>query len=56
MVNNIPEKRFEGCQLTELRVDDLRFRDDEAVTFLNKVMGLNIAAEDVQALEARTEG
>jgi LuxR family maltose regulon positive regulatory protein len=43
-------------QLAELRADDLRFMPDEAVTFLNQVMGLDLSAEDVAALEARTEG
>lgn len=43
-------------QLTELRSDDLRFTPGEAATFLNTLMGLNLATEDVQALEARTEG
>jgi LuxR family maltose regulon positive regulatory protein len=43
-------------QLTELRADDLRFSPGEAATFLNAVMGLDLAAGDVAALEARTEG
>ncbi|WP_427896559.1 LuxR C-terminal-related transcriptional regulator [Kribbella sp. GL6] len=43
-------------QLTELRVDDLRFAAAEAGAFLNDVMGLRLAPEDVQALEDRTEG
>jgi LuxR family transcriptional regulator, maltose regulon positive regulatory protein len=43
-------------QLTELRVADLRFSPSEASEFLNKVMGLNLQAEDVAALEFRTEG
>ena len=43
-------------QLTELRADDLRFRSDEAATFLNEVMGLQLSAADIAALEMRTEG
>jgi len=43
-------------QLTELRAADLRFTPTEAADFLNQVMGLNLAVEDIAALEARTEG
>ena len=43
-------------QLTELRAADLRFTPDEAADFLNRVMGLNLSAEDISALENRTEG
>jgi LuxR family maltose regulon positive regulatory protein len=43
-------------QLTELRAADLRFTPTEAAEFLNRVMGLNLPAEDVAALEKRTEG
>ncbi len=43
-------------QLTELRVVDLRFTLSEAAEFLNRVMGLNLSAEDIAALENRTEG
>ena len=43
-------------QLTELRVSDLRFTPSEAAQFLNQGMGLNLSAEDVTALEVRTEG
>jgi LuxR family maltose regulon positive regulatory protein len=43
-------------QLTELRVDDLRFTPDEVTTFLNQTMGLDLPAEHVALLEARTEG
>ncbi|MGR3277324.1 LuxR C-terminal-related transcriptional regulator [Acaryochloris marina NIES-2412] len=42
--------------LTELRVNDLRFTPDEAAAFLNQVMGLEISAVEVSALEQRTEG
>lgn len=43
-------------QLTELRAKDLRFTSAEAAEFLNRVMGLSLAADDIAALEARTEG
>ena len=43
-------------QLTELRAADLRFTPAEAAEFLNQVMGLNLSAEDITALENRTEG
>lgn len=43
-------------QLTELRVSDLRFTPSEAAEFLNQTMGLKLSAEDIAALEARTEG
>jgi LuxR family maltose regulon positive regulatory protein len=43
-------------QLTELRGADLRFTSSEAAAFLNQVMGLDLSAEDIAALETRTEG
>ena len=43
-------------QLTELRAADLRFTPAEAQEFLNRVMGLELTAADVDALEDRTEG
>src|SRR2546421_746117 len=43
-------------QLTELRATDLRFTPSEAAGFLNQGMGLNLSAEDITALERRTEG
>ncbi len=43
-------------QLTELRAADLRFTPAEAAEFLNQVMGLNLSAENITALEDRTEG
>ncbi|APV43609.1 LuxR family transcriptional regulator, maltose regulon positive regulatory protein [Dehalogenimonas formicexedens] len=43
-------------QLTELRAGDLRFTPAEASEFLNRVMGLNLSIENIQALETRTEG
>ncbi len=43
-------------QLTELRAADLRFTPDEAATFLNQVMSLSLSADEITALETRTEG
>jgi LuxR family transcriptional regulator, maltose regulon positive regulatory protein len=43
-------------QMTELRAADLRFTPEEAAAFLAQAMGLSLAAEQVAALEARTEG
>ena len=43
-------------ELVEIRAADLRFTPDEAAAYLNEVMGLDLAARDVAALEGRTEG
>jgi LuxR family transcriptional regulator, maltose regulon positive regulatory protein len=43
-------------QLSELRAAELRFTPAEAGEFLNRVMGLELTAADVDALEDRTEG
>ncbi|MBN1876133.1 MAG: hypothetical protein JXA33_18060 [Anaerolineae bacterium] len=43
-------------QLTEIRVQDLRFTPEETTMFLNQTMGLNLTPADITALEARTEG
>ena len=43
-------------QLTEVRAADLRFTTSEAREFLNQAMGLGLTADDVDALEERTEG
>ena len=54
---NLPLTRLRvRDQLTELRTADLRFTTSEAAEFLNQVMGLNLSAEDISALETRTEG
>jgi LuxR family maltose regulon positive regulatory protein len=53
----LPLARFRArSQLTELRASDMRFTQAETAEFLSQVMGLNLAAEDVVALENRTEG
>lgn len=43
-------------QMTEIRVKDLRFTLDEAAEFLKQAMGLTLTAQDIEALEKRTEG
>ena len=54
---NLPLARFRArAQLTELRAADLRFTPSEAAEFLNQVMGLNLSAKDIAALDTRTEG
>jgi LuxR family maltose regulon positive regulatory protein len=51
----LPRLRARG-EMTELRAADLRFTPEEAATFLNRVMGLELSAEDTAELEGRTEG
>jgi LuxR family maltose regulon positive regulatory protein len=43
-------------ELSEVRAADLRFTAAEATDFLNQMMGLNLAAEQIAALGTRTEG
>ncbi len=43
-------------ELAEIRAADLRFTSDEAAAYLNEIMGLQLTARDVAALEGRTEG
>ena len=43
-------------ELVETRAADLRFQPDEAAAYLNGMMGLQLTAQDVTALEGRTEG
>ena len=45
-----------GGRMTEVRAADLRFTPSEAAAFLNQVMGLRLSAQDIAALERRTEG
>ena len=42
--------------VTELRAADLRFSASEAAEFLKQVMGLDLSADEIAALEERTEG
>ncbi len=43
-------------ELAEIRAAELRFTADEAAAYLNEMMGLQLTARDVAALEGRTEG
>ncbi|OGO35482.1 MAG: hypothetical protein A2W35_21210 [Chloroflexi bacterium RBG_16_57_11] len=43
-------------QLAEIRAEQLRFSNKEIAIFLNEVMGLRLTANDIAAMEARTEG
>ncbi|MFZ6026966.1 MAG: LuxR C-terminal-related transcriptional regulator [Chloroflexota bacterium] len=43
-------------QVAEIREADLRFTPDEVSAFLNEAMGLSLSAEDIIALDVRTEG
>jgi LuxR family maltose regulon positive regulatory protein len=43
-------------QLVEFRADDLRFTTDEATQFFQQTMGLTLDADQIGALEQRTEG
>ena len=54
---NIPLARYRvRGQAIELRANDLRFTPSEAAQFLNQIMQLNLTANEVSALESRTEG
>src|SRR5271165_6551228 len=43
-------------ELAEIRAAGLRFTPSEAAAYLNEMMGLQLTARDVAALEGRTEG
>lgn len=43
-------------ELIELRSADLRFLSEETATFLTRLSGLTLSAEDITALETQTEG
>lgn len=43
-------------QLSEIRVDDLRFTVEETAHFLNERMSLDLSADEIQLLATRTEG
>jgi len=45
-----------GGELVEVRAADLRFTLDEVSAYLNEVIGLELHAADIAALEGRTEG
>ncbi len=53
----LPLARLRGRgELVEIRAADLRFTPGEAAEYLNGAMGLPLTAQDVAALEGRTEG
>jgi LuxR family maltose regulon positive regulatory protein len=53
----LPLARLRGRgQLTEIRQADLRFTVVEATTFLSTTFGLDLSAQELAALEERTEG
>jgi LuxR family maltose regulon positive regulatory protein len=43
-------------ELVEVRAAELRFTLDEVTDYLNEVVGLDLTAKDIAALEGRTEG
>jgi len=43
-------------ELTELRLSDLRFTNQETADFLHHTMGLKISSEDITRITRRTEG
>jgi ATP/maltotriose-dependent transcriptional regulator MalT len=45
-----------SAELAELRAGELRFSDEETAAFLMGALGLELSAEDVARLQARTEG
>jgi LuxR family maltose regulon positive regulatory protein len=52
----LPLSRLRACnQLVDIRANQLRFTPDEVAAFLNE-MGLKLPADDIAAMEARTEG
>ncbi len=51
----LPRLRARG-ELIEIRTPDLRFTFDEAITFLEQVMHVQLSREDIAILERRTEG
>jgi LuxR family maltose regulon positive regulatory protein len=53
----LPLARWRGRgELVEFRAADLRFTPDETAAYLTGAMGLELTAQDVAALEGRTEG
>src|ERR671930_1021951 len=43
-------------QLAELRAEELRFSDEETRAFLNDALDLGLPVQDIERLQARTEG
>lgn len=54
---SLPLSRFRGRgALLEIDADDLRFNQDETGDLLKKLQDLDLTAEDISALNAKTEG
>jgi LuxR family maltose regulon positive regulatory protein len=54
---SIPLSRLRASsQMTEIRVDDLRFTPEETSSFLNQVTDFRLSTQEIAALEVRTEG
>ncbi|HRQ36297.1 MAG TPA: LuxR C-terminal-related transcriptional regulator [Chloroflexota bacterium] len=51
----LPRLRVRGL-LTEVRAADLRFTMEETAVFLQQISGLQLSADEIAALEKRTEG
>jgi LuxR family maltose regulon positive regulatory protein len=51
----LPWLRVRG-ELVELRETDLRFNSEETTTFFDRTAGISLSAENITALDARTEG
>ena len=51
----LPRLRARGL-MTELRLKEMRFRNEEAGDFLRRAMGLDLPPKNLEALQERTEG
>lgn len=51
----LPRLRAQGL-LAEIRSEDLRFTTVETNEFFKRILGFNLAGEDISTLETRTEG
>ncbi len=43
-------------ELSEMRMENLRFTPEETFTFLNEIAGLGLSEQDIKQLDAKTEG
>ena len=43
-------------QMVEIHQDELRFSPEESADFFNRVMGMDLKKQDIEALQQRTEG
>jgi LuxR family maltose regulon positive regulatory protein len=54
---SLPLSRLRASgHMTEIRAHNLRFSSEEVAAFLNQTMGLHLSAQEIAALESRTEG